>query len=513
MYKPSNRMISKGLIPNRQPYFNERAYEYTFAGPDNDTLMQVLSAALDAKKHKNVSYKVYTDRPVVVIIGFSWKLEFYRSAHLDNNVSYTAFFSRWEAYGNTLSSGDYMNQTLTILEEVLLSFDPLVWVRELYDHPHVTNGIMSSPEIWAADVPDRKMTREEAAAKRLSEYFLADRLREYGWQVYGGTPFAQSVNAQVNPLITKRLEDEAERIARQKEEAENPKPPEEPPKKYCASCGAELAANARFCTKCGTPVKLTVEEKKAQEKTLKSFPPFFIVSAGEPLEPYIHSRIDDELEIIEEPADHGFAHLTLSGIEVYRKAKGDEKYKAFYSNSMKGDNELYVSDSRLVFINRKYNKDEAGSWMGIGGITAMAIAGALTAAERGIKASQRKGKALTGHIRYEWIAYIYFHHKAKTFDHEKIRIIYSDIERTWWNVNFILTGSDDAEELANFILQRACTVRYSMTDKKDDDLKEFLEKYRTGANRIPIDPDPGKMSGAAFPVFYYATKGMPYLPD
>ena len=192
MYKPSQKMITKGIIPERPAYFNERAYEYTFVSPGHDVFMRDLEAALDAEKHRSVRYKINTDRPIVVIIGYSWKLEFFRSNHLDNNVSYIAFFSRWESIGNELTSGDYMNQTLTIIEKLILSYDPVTWVREIYDHPHVTNGIMSSPEIWEADVPDKYTTREEAAEKKMGEYYLADMLNYVGFPVPGGTPFAQA---------------------------------------------------------------------------------------------------------------------------------------------------------------------------------------------------------------------------------------------------------------------------------------------------------------------------------
>ena len=511
MYKPSKKMTSKGIIPERQPYFNERAYEYTFVSPGHEALMQALSQALEAEKPRNVSYRIYPDRPIVVIIGYSWKLEFYRSDHLDTSAAYTAFFSRWEALGNTLTMGDYMNQTLTILEKVLLSFDPCVWVRELYDHPHVTNGIMSRPEIWEADVPSKDMTAKEAAARKLGEYYLADMLNGSGFPVFGGTPFAQANNVPVNPLVAEIRKRNEEKAARRAEEAK--KEPEPPEKRICAACGCELPADAKFCTKCGTPVKLTIEEKKAKEKTLKSFPPFFIVSPGEKLEPYVHSRVDEDGQLIEEKEDHGLRYIPLAGMQVYIKKKGDERYTSFYVNNEKHDNELYVSDARIVLLNRKYNKNEAGKWIGFGGLTAMAVSGMLNAAEKGIKAAQRKGQVLTGHIRYEWIANLYFHHKAKMLDHERIRVLYEDIEHTLWNLNLNLTNETDAEDLANFILQRACAVRYSMLDNKDPELLEFLEKYRNGAQRIPVNPDPGKMSGVVFPYHYYATKGQPYLPD
>ena len=200
MYKPSKRQVAKGLIPERDPYFNEKGYEYTLYMGEHAVLANALQTWLDAEQMRNVGYRNYEDeRPAFVVGGMGWKLEIRRTGRQENAVTYVAFFSKCENVGNELTMGDNMNRVMTGLEMILLSIDPLTWVRELPQERHVTNGIMSRPEIWEGKWPDTSLTVEAAAARALTEGYLADRLNAMGMQVYGGSPVA---SATASALIT-----------------------------------------------------------------------------------------------------------------------------------------------------------------------------------------------------------------------------------------------------------------------------------------------------------------------
>ena len=507
MYKPGKRLLAKGIIPERQPYFNEFGYEYTLYIADHQVLVNAMRGWLDADKSGCFRYKFFDDQPVFVIVGFGWKLEVHRTAVQENAASYLAFFSRWENRGNILSNGDDMNRALTALETNLASIDPLVWVRDLPQERHVTNGIMSRPEIWEGKWPNTRLTREAAEQKKLTEGYLADRLNAGGIAVNGGTPMAQAYAVPEHPLVTARVKRNLEL-----EEAARNAPPKEEKKRICSACGARIKADAKFCPYCGSEVVKSLDELAAEEETLKKYPPLFVTEVGEPLNPFIHACIDENKNIIPEPQDHSLTEIQLSGIVINAKAKGVQQYSRVYASTANRDNYLYVSDSRLVVINRKYNKDEAGKWIGFGGLTAFAVSELLNGAEKAVKAAQRKDKALAGHIRYEWIGMIGFRRRQKMLEDNCVRLVYKDLEGTTWNVELDLTRDTDPERLANDILHRLAAYRSRMRDQREEKMNAFLQTYAHGASGITPNPDPARTSSITVPEFFFASKGSVYRP-
>ena len=578
MYKPSKRQVAKGLIPERDPYFNEKGYEYTLYLGEHALLAQALQNWLDAEQMRNVGYRNYDDeRPAFVVGGMGWKLEIHRTGRQENAVTYVAFFSKWENVGNELTMGDNMNRVMTGLEMILLSIDPLTWVRELPQERHVTNGIMSRPEIWEGKWPDTSLTVEAAAARVLTEGYLADRLNAMGMQVYGGSPVASAYNVPENPMITVRVQknrekEEQERIAaeqrRAEEELARQKAREEAEKKrleteqarlaavqaareHCACCGAKLRPGAKFCHMCGTrvpqemperipetsqtpqgaaqvippsqaaqqdppqPAQETLAEKKpVKNPSLKKYPPVFIIEIGEDLDPFIHARIDDNKNLIPEPQDHSVIEVQLAGFYADARKDGQENYVRMVSSTNNHDNYLYVTDSRVAVINRKYNKKEAGGWFGYG-LTGMAVASLINAGGKAVKAAQRKDKAMAGHVRYEWISTVAYKRRQKMLEHDMVRILYRDMEKTLWNVTLELTKDTDPELLANDILRRVAAYHAVMKDTKDNSEKmnAFIENYRIGAARIPQAEDPDKFSFVSVPEFYFASKGREFRPE
>ena len=502
MYKPSKRMVAKGIIPERDPYFNEKGYEYTFYLENHQVLADRLRAWLDAAGLRNVGSNFYKEDPIIVIGGMGWQFEIYRTAHEENAVTYNAFFSKWEYIGTNLTLGDRMNQVLTGLETTLLSLDPLTWLRELPMERHVTNGIMSRPEKWEAKAPKSIVTDNKWAVGTPRECYLADALRAMGFSAAGGSAIPGAPAVSANPMI--------EVWRRRTEEKLNT--PVEEPKRFCTNCGQKIAMESKFCPFCGAPVKKTLKEREKEEPRLKKYPPLFVVETGEDVDPFVHARIDENRNIMPEPEDHVMIEYPLASVQVYARRSEEQGAHLEYQSVVNRDNFLYVTDSRIALINRKYNKDEAGSWIGFGSLTAMVVSQALTRAEQGIKAAQRRDKALAGHIRYEWFRGLYFKHKQKALGHEMIRILYQDMEKTVWTVQLELAGDTDAEALANDILRRAAAYRAQMIDEKDEKLVEMLKLYMNGQNRIPINPNPEKLSGVGFPEYYYASRGLTFRP-
>ncbi len=508
MYKPSKKLVAKGIIPERQPYFNEYGYEYTLYIQDHSVLAGAMQGWLDAEKMRGVKYKFFPDEPVFVIVGYGWKLEVHRTAAMENAASYLAFFSRWEVTGNVLNLGDDMNRVLTALETNLLAVDPLTWVRDVPQERHVTNGIMSRPEIWEGKWPDTRLTREAAAEKKLAEGYLADRLNAAGFAVNGGTPMAHAYNVPEHPLVAARVQKNLERA----EAAKNAPAPEEK-KRTCTACGAQIRADAKFCPHCGAAVVKSLDELDREAESLKQYPPMFVVEVGEPLNPFIHACIDENKNILPEPQDHSLTEIPLAGVVVNAKKKGEKQYTRVYASNVNRDNFLYVTDSRLALINRKYNKNEAGSWIGFGGLTSYAVASLLSGAEKAIKAAQRKDKALAGHIRYEWIGIIGYRRKQKMLEDNCVRVVYKDMEGTTWNVEFDLTRETDPELLANDILRRTAAYRGRMRDDRAEKMQAFITRYRDGAEKIVPEADPAKTSSVTVPEFFFASKGSAYRPE
>lgn len=485
MYKPSKRKIEKGLIAERPPYFENYGYEYTFFYYDHQNVVQIMQDWLSTRNQRMYKLQLTEDKPHFLIgIPGTAHLEVVRTAKKEITyangttgyaATYVAVFTRWQYYGPNLFMGDEMNEMLTGLELGLVKMDPYTWVRTIPSKTHLISNRGASPETFELDGTDRTLTREEAAEKKLTEEYLADRLNAMGLAVQGGTPLAQVAPPFPNPLIEERVQRNL-KLAEEKKNAPEPKKPEKP-----------------------------------AERVLKDYTAYFEVEVDEPLDPFIHARIDERKNIIREPQDHVFNEVRLAGITLYKRPEGQSSYSTFYSDSLDRDNFLYVSDSRVAFINRRYNKKEAGGWVGFGGASAFVIGEALNLASKARKAVQRRDKALAGHLRYEWIGLVGFQHKYKTFGHEVIRFVYKDLNKTTWMLSCDLAGGVDAEVLANDIVRRLAAYRLRMTNERSEETNIELQKFYRG---VPIEKeaDPKKFSAAILPGSLFASKGSEYRP-
>ncbi|MBP5417923.1 MAG: hypothetical protein J6Y58_10435 [Clostridiales bacterium] len=484
-YKPNKKKLENGLIANRLNYFYTYGYEYTFYCTDIYALRQWMANWFATQNQRLFKMKPIDEKPDFIIgVPKQAVMEVFKTESKETvfpnglngyAVSFVAAFNSWADSSIGPYYGDEMNEMLTVLEKGILQMDPLAWVRMLPAKTHLTNGIGSRPELWEVTSVDRTLTREAASEKKLEEGYLADILSAMGVFANGGTIMARAMNAPVNPLIAERVE----RNLKREEERKNA-PPEEN--------GAQ----------------------EPEENTLIKYTAYFEVSVGEFLDPFIHAQIDENKNIIPEPLDQGLAEIPLAGVTLYAKRKGEQRYSTYYSNSMNHDNFMYISNSRIAFINRKYNKDEGGGWIGFGTGAAI-VAEAINLGSKAVNAVQRRDKALAGHLRYEWIGVVGYRHKQGMMGHESIRFVYRDLENTKWLLHFDLAGGIDAELLANDVLRRASAYRLMMTDQPSDETCEILMEFANG-KPMERNSDPKEFSSEVIPECYAATKGAKFRP-
>lgn len=516
MYRISKRMLKKGEIVDRGPYFYFFGYEYTFRVQSDEALINSFIGWFTQEMKGHFKYSFKKEDMTLVVQGFDFLFEMARHRREGENVMYHVFFSRWMENSYDVSSGNDMNKLLTGLEFLLLRTDPLTWVRDMWVPRNIV-GKQSTFDIWKTKYPDYRLSPEDIKAKGYNngrpfeELYLADRLRGYGASVIGGSAVSPAGKAPVNPLVASERNDAKQRMDAVKE-AEEARRIEAAKPKCCPACGQEAAKGTRFCAACGAKFELTLEEKKAEERTLNEYPMFFINEACEEAEPYLYVNLDENLNPIPEVSDGVLNSYQLAGFDLSRSLDGEGGFTKVYGN-ISGDNYMFLTDARIMIINKKYNKNESGSWVGFGGISAYLVAETLTAAGKAVKAAQRRGKALAGLLRYEWIAQIRFKEKKGILSYPSLELYYKDLNKTTWCLTIYLKGDETiAYTFADYLLHKTVIQRLRMEDDKSEELKNFLTKYSDLNQHIPVPSAQGEFSGLRIPVQYFATKGKPYCP-
>lgn len=515
-YKCNKKMLKKGQILDRGENFYLFGYEYTFRNQSDVAFMENYVNWFTENIKGRLKYSHKKEQNTLVVVGFDFKFEMALHRREGENAMYHVFFSRWMENLYDVSEADYMNMLLTGLEFMIVRADPLAWVRDMWV-PRSIIGHQRTYEIWDTKYPEYRLTPEDIKAKGCNngrpfeELYLADRLRGYGAEVYGGSAVSPAGKAPVNPLVALERNEAKQKMDAVKE-AEEAKKIEAAKPKYCPACGQEAAKGTRFCAGCGAKFELTREEKKAEERTLKEFPMFFLNEACEEAEPYLYVNLDEELNPIPESSDGALNVYQLAGFDLSRSLDGEKGFSKVYDN-ISGDNYMYLTDSKLMIINKKYNKNEAGSWVGFGGISAYLVAETLTAAGKAVKAAQRRGKALAGQLRYEWISNLRFKEKKGILSYPSIELYYKDLNKTTWCLTIYLKGDENvAFTFADYLLHKTAIQRLRMDDTKDEEMTAFLTKYSDLNQHIPMPAAQGEFSGVKIPVYYFATKGKPFCP-
>ena len=211
-------------------------------------------------------------------------------------------------------------------------------------------------------------------------------------------------------------------------------------------------------------------------------------------------------ELILDATDNVIRKHAVSGLttikQIGKNFIGLNKSKDIYSSLLQ--TEILVTDSRIAFLNTAWKP--AGSWTGYN-ISGMIAAGVLNTIEGAL--TPRKGKALHGHVRYEWIRGISYSGKKEN----NLYIEYSDTMLYTYRIHFeFYEGYGYAKQLANDLLHLICTYRLAMTDVKDAQCIEFFRHYSNPTNKISAIQGKKYDFGIALPNSYPAPYGEAYHP-
>lgn len=500
----NRKLLANQLAAEREKFYCEKAYEYTFRADSAETVLSHYKALLGELRKVRTDYRFFPKKNTLTIsvsgaAFYSIKI----AAEESGCVRFILYFDQWKVYmlKEPVFFGKEMNLVFTAFEKLLCEIDPYTWLREIPTDRKCKQP-MARPEEWETVGYHSLAPIEETRKQNLKDSYLADVLRSMGINVRGGS---EAPAADENPLLKKKRAEIVESQAKN-EEAEAKEKQE------------RLAENERRAA--AGQISLEEEEaNKAREKaelkrkfpTVDEYPFLFLANSAEPAHPYIFANINEDKTLCLEPEDGEVLRIRMTGLSVSMRKKGEKQFAKAISDPACSDYVLYVTDDRIAVINPKYNKDRSAGWIGIGDLSTMMIASALTYAERGIRAVLRQEKAHAGQIRYEWIASIGYDHKVKFLDNETLRITYKDHQNTVWLVDLYVNTKDaDAETLANMILKKAARIRASMTDEKDQESADFNADVLSGKKMIKKSDDPSKFSMISFPDFFFASYGAKY---
>lgn len=519
MYKISKKLLNRGEIINREPYFYLFAFEYTFKLSSFSDFANGFVPWVNEMGKNRLRVHVNNEENYIIVNGFdqNYKYEFCEFKREGENVIYHGYFSRWMDNMYGVFDGDQMNKLVTGIEQMIIAIDPLAWVRDMWLPRSVVDNERSF-SIWKTKYPSHNMTPEEIKSKgynngrSFEEKYLADRLMEYGLQVYGGSRMiSQSGPVPENPLVTWRHQENIKRKdVVEKQEEEKRQKEERKKNKICVNCGNHVEPGDMFCPYCGQKVEKTLEEKKDEEKVIKNYSFFTIADWVEQTDPYLYPNIDQNKNMVPEQMDGQIYEFKLKYFTLSRMMEGESSFKK-YCEDYSGDNYLYVTNSRVAVINRKYNKNDGGGWIGTGGVGFL-VAETINIAGSAIRAGQRSGKALIGHLRYEWIYKIIYRKKTGALSDEIVEFYYEDINHSRWALTLCVKPSVvQADVLANDVLHKLCWYTSQINDEKSAKSTEFINKYLKPNEVIPFNPSEAK-GAIKIPEYYFATKSKPYCP-
>lgn len=499
----NRKLLANQQAAEREKFYCEKAYEYTLRADSAAQILNHYKALLGELKKAHADYRFFQENTMTISVSGAAFYSIKIAAEESGCVRFVLYFDQWKVYmlKEPIFYGKEMNLVFTAFEKLLCEIDPYTWLREIPTDRKCKQP-MARPEEWETVGYHSLAPSEEIRKQNLKDCYLADVLRSMGIDVRGGS---EAPAAGENPLLKKKRSEIVESQVKN-EEAEAKEKQE------------RLAENERR-TAAGQISLEEEEANKAREKeelrrkfpTVDEYPFLFLANSAEPSHPYIFANINEDKTLCLEPEDGEVLRIRMTGLSVSMRKKGEKQFTKAISDPACGDYVLYVTDDRIAVINPKYNKDRSAGWIGIGDLSTMMIASALTYAERGIRAVLRQEKAHAGHIRYEWIVSIGYDHKVKFLDNETLRITYKDHQNTVWLVDLYVNTKDaDAETLANMILKKAARIRASMTDEKDQDSADFNADVLGGKKIIAKSDDPSKLSMISFPDFYFASYGAQY---
>lgn len=590
----NQKLLEQGKIARRENSFVSKGHEYSLIVVSPQKIVQNLKDYIQSCRY-SLNIRADQQRHYFILDGHHWQARFYLRKIQEQYYLYHLHFSGWRYSGGKLYAEDDMNQLQTFLEKMLVSMDPMCWVRDSLLETHVVGGTFSDPMDIEAAVNKTLPDAQTAAKYNLRAEYLADRLRQMGLSVAGGTgftaavvrdPFASSVviassapessGTPERPVATASEEPPAENadpVPAETPKAENapaevPAPetiPEETPAEKIVPAqvspvepvseeSAPAAAPASETVPEETPVEKTVpaeaspaepvteesapaaapvpetipeetpaeppkaenapaeppkkEETPAEKAPVKNpaveFQCATLLSPGLPYN-YAYPQFDDRYELIPDRWDGQIdASVTADIIELERKGPNDANYVTRFKISNKTN--VYITDSRIAFICKDYNKGSTGHWTG--GLVAVG----LNQIHRAVERHRRQDQALAGQLRYQWISRVMYLPKRGFLSYPILSFIYQDKRRILWRLTLYLKGSQDSAAIANEIHRRLCIYGYNMTNQKDEELIRYYRTYADPSHQIPIAPNEKTFNNSAVPTYYFAPYGEEFAP-
>ena len=160
---------------------------------------------------------------------------------------------------------------------------------------------------------------------------------------------------------------------------------------------------------------------------------------------------------------------------------------------------MAVTDSRVAYWCKKY--DKGGGWVG-GGIGGLAIAGVANAVSKARASNRRRGNCLVGHARYTWLHGVGYSTKSGVFGRKQtLRLLMVDgtegKQRPTFAIDFTLGADVSAHKVASEIVKRVARFRLAHHPDLSDEQREKLESI--GANGVPGGNDGSRFTIVGLP--------------
>ena len=219
--------------------------------------------------------------------------------------------------------------------------------------------------------------------------------------------------------------------------------------------------------------------------------------------PFVFPETDASGNVVAEPLDNGLSHrITITELTVSQKKKGATKFEVGYWVRGK-ECDFYVTEARLIFKLQSLKKDLK--------FTGSVVDYGVEALFKKFEDKKYEGKNHIGHIRYEWLYKIMYFEKYGR-NNNMLRFVYFDDEMTSWQVQITFANDMDVRFIANEILHMACKYRARTKSQKDEEMLQFIEKYKN--DDIPRAADPtNNFSSISFPTALKACYGKNDRPD
>ncbi|GAA4035391.1 hypothetical protein GCM10023063_19830 [Arthrobacter methylotrophus] len=229
------------------------------------------------------------------------------------------------------------------------------------------------------------------------------------------------------------------------------------------------------------------------------YSPLTVTEPGEP-ESFAYPSITEDLNLVWDGLDGdiiGPIHASAASVHLY-----DNNRSQFRKIASVEDVRIdcYVTESRFAMICEKY--DKGGGWIGGG------AALVLNAGSKILAANRRRGKALTGHLRYAWLRQILFQRKEGFLGMEALRFVYQS-EGAQMYLQLTLDKTTDSAALAHELMERTVAYRKADTDPFDSEEAEAFERLLAAGRVIQ---EKGTMGKYEFPTSWPAGSAAQFAP-